>query len=194
MGSLSGSAVVQPEMLELGPLAVPTHASFVALGVTAGARVVLLEGKRRRLPQDLLLVALAGGLVGGAIGMRLAGWLRHVDPADNPSFVVAWEYGVKSVLGGLAGAYVGVLLAKRLAGYTERTGDVFAPAIALGMAIGRIGCFLTEAPGRVTTLPWAVHAPATVPQCPGCASGDAMHPSFLYEIAFHAVAFAVLWE
>ncbi len=190
----AAGGVVQPELLHLGPLAVPTHAFFVALGVAAGAVVVLLEGRRRRLPQDLLLVALAGGLVGGAVGMRLAGWLRHVDPADNPSFVVAWEYGVKSVLGGLAGAYVGVLVAKRLAGYTEGTGDVFAPAIALGMVIGRIGCFLTEAPGRVTTVPWGVHAPASVPQCPGCASGDAMHPSFLYEIAFHVVAFVLLWR
>ena len=85
-----------------------------------------------------------------------------------------------------------MLIAKRLGGYRGKTGDLFAPAVALGMAIGRIGCLLTEAPGRPTTLPWGVHAPATTPECPGCVAGLAMHPSFAYEIAFQLAAFAVL--
>ncbi len=57
---------------------------------------------------------------------------------------------------------------------------------------GRIGCRLTEAPGRPTSLPWGIHAPATTARCPGCLAGVAMHPSFLYEIAFQLAAFAVL--
>ena len=73
-----------------------------------------------------------------------------------------------------------------------KTGDLFAPAVALGMAIGRIGCHLTEAPGRPTTLPWGIHASATTPECPGCLTGQAMHPSFIYEIAFQLAAFVVL--
>ncbi|MGH3802605.1 MAG: hypothetical protein ACRDTD_21265, partial [Pseudonocardiaceae bacterium] len=40
---------------------------------------------------------------------------------------------------------------------------------------------------------WGVHAPASVPACPGCLTGQAMHPSFAYEIAFHLVAFAALY-
>ena len=60
---------------------------------------------------------------------------------------------------------------------------MFAPAIALGMAIGRWGCFLTELPGTPTTLPWAVSSYDGVPR----------HPSFLYEIAFQFGAFALLW-
>jgi prolipoprotein diacylglyceryltransferase len=81
------------------------------------------------------------------------------------------------VLGGLAGAYAGALVGKRLAGYPHRTGALFAPAVALGLAVGRVGCFLTEPVGRPTDLPWALRG---------------AHPSFLYEIAFHAAAFAVL--
>ncbi|MCB0936188.1 MAG: prolipoprotein diacylglyceryl transferase, partial [Mycobacterium sp.] len=104
----------------------------------------------------------------------------------------AWQYGSRSILGGLLGAYLGVLIAKRIGGYRGKTGDLFAPAVALGMAIGRIGCHLTEAPGRPTELPWGVHAPAGTPDCPGCLAGQAMHPSFVYEIAFQLAAFAVL--
>ncbi|MDP9394059.1 MAG: prolipoprotein diacylglyceryl transferase [Actinomycetota bacterium] len=176
----------------MGDVDVATHMVFVALGVAVAALVVLAETRRLDLDRDAMLVAVTGALVGGGIGMRLSGWLRHLDPGDNPSLALAWQYGAKSILGGLAGAYVGVLVAKRLGGYTVRTGDAFAPAVALGMAVGRIGCHLAEAPGRVTSLPWGVHAPATVPQCPGCVAGAAMHPSFLYEIGFHLVAFVLL--
>ena len=61
---------------------------------------------------------------------------------------------------------------------------------------GRIGCFLTEQIGTPTGLPWGVtvtpEMAAAMPYCPSCASGLPMHPSFLYEVAFHALAFLIL--
>ncbi|MEU4313843.1 prolipoprotein diacylglyceryl transferase family protein [Nocardia sp. NPDC024068] len=164
---------------------IPTHGFFVALGVAVAAVVFVLECRRRNALREESLVAVTGALVGGAIGMRLSGIAETLDPLET------WMFGARSVLGGLLGAYIGVLVAKRIIGYRERTGDLFAPAVALGMAVGRIGCHLTEAPGRETGLPWGVHAPGTVPECPGCVSGSAMHPSFIYEIVFQFAAF--LW-
>lgn len=176
----------------LGPVAVPVHGVFVGLGVAAAVVVFTLEARRRGAVNEQSVVAVTGALVGGAIGMRLSGWARHLDLRANPSLVEAWQYGSRSIIGGLLGAYLGVLVAKRIGGYRGKTGDLFAPAVALGIAIGRIGCHLTEAPGRPTTLPWGVHAPATTPDCPACLAGAAMHPSFLYEVAFQLAAFAVL--
>src|SRR5690606_10824177 len=164
----------------------PLHEIFVALGVAVASVVFFREARSRGALNEQSLVAVTGALVGGAIGMRLAGWLETLD-LQHP-----WLYGTRRVLGGLAGAYIGVLVAKRIIGSKERTGDLFAPAVALGMAVGRIGCHLTEAPGRPTDLPWGIHAPASTPECPGCLAGQAMHPSFLYEIAFHLAAFAAL--
>ncbi len=116
---------------------------------------------------------------------------------DGPAAIVwAWNEVGRSILGGLAGAYVGALIGKRIGGYPYRTGDLFAPAVAIGLAVGRIGCFLAEAPGRPTSLPWAITVdPAVpVPECPGCVAGVGMHPSFLYEIAFLVAVFvALLW-
>jgi phosphatidylglycerol:prolipoprotein diacylglycerol transferase len=176
----------------VGAIAVPVHGLFVALGVLAATVVFAAEARRRRAVNEQSLVAVAGALVGGAIGMRLSGWAQHLDFSSNPSLAEAWQFGSRSILGGLLGAYLGVLIAKRMGGYRGKTGDLFAPAVALGMAVGRIGCHLTEAPGRPTTLPWGIHAPASTPECPGCVAGQAMHPSFLYEIAFQLTAFVVL--
>lgn len=176
----------------IGPLVLPVHGVFVGLGVLVAAVVFAAEARRRGAVNEQSLVAVTGALVGGAIGMRLSGWAEHLDVRGNPTLLQAWQFGSRSILGGLLGAYVGVLIAKRIGGYTGKTGDLFAPAVALGMAVGRIGCHLTEAPGRPTSLPWGVHAAVTTPKCPGCLTGAAMHPSFLYEIAFQLAAFAAL--
>src|SRR4051812_40132409 len=97
-----------------------------------------------------------GALVGGAVFMRLGTWLQHVDLRQNASLAEQWLYGNRSILGGLVGAWLGVHVAKRLTGYRQRTGDLFAPAVALGMAVGRVGCLLTERPGAPTGLPWGI--------------------------------------
>jgi prolipoprotein diacylglyceryltransferase len=178
-----------------GP-SIGSHQFFVGLGVLAAAIVLALEARRRQLWSEELLVAVTAGLVGGALGMRASGLVRSLDPTANPSLATAWQYGAKSILGGLTGAYLGVLIGKRLIGYRVRTGDVFAPAVALGMAIGRIGCLLTEPPGRATSLPWGITLTAEqiarTPGCLGCRPGVPMHPSFGYEIGFQLLAFAVL--
>ncbi|MEI2778024.1 MAG: prolipoprotein diacylglyceryl transferase family protein [Tetrasphaera sp.] len=174
-------------------LPLPTHAVFVALGVAVAAAVFLVEARRRGQSDDNVLYVVIGALLGGGIFMRVGTWLQHVDPRRNASFVEHWVYGNKSILGGLVGAWLGVHLTKRLLGYRLRTGDLFAPAVAAGMAVGRIGCLLTEVPGTPTGAGWGIaltpeqaarlHAPAGVP----------LHPSHVYEIAFQAAAFAILW-
>jgi len=117
-----------------------------------------------------------------------------VDIRQNASFVEQWFYGNRSILSGLVGAYFGALAAKRLTGYRQRTGDLFAPAVAIGMAVGRVGCLLTELPGTPTGLPWGITlSPGEAAVIPGAVAGVPMHPSFAYEIGFHLAAFAVLW-
>jgi prolipoprotein diacylglyceryltransferase len=91
------------------------------------------------------------------------------------------------------GAWLGVHVAKRLCGYRLRTGDLFAPAVALGMAVGRVGCLLTELPGTPTGAPLGVTLDATDAARLGAPAGVPLHPSFAYEIAFHALAFGLIW-
>jgi len=187
---------VHPIIGHVGRYAIPSHELFVFLGTVAAAVVFLRETRRRGLVDERLLWIIAGTLVCGAIGAKLATVWRYVALSGDHSLEGMLLRGGRSILGGLAGAYVGAVATKKLVGYERRTGDLFAPAVALGMAIGRIGCFLSEQVGTPTTLPWGLRFDdatlARIPNCPYCTPGVALHPSFLYEIAFHLVMFLVL--
>lgn len=183
-----------PALGHIGPLTIPTHDVFVGLGVLMAALVFLAEVRRRGVTDDRIWVVVAGALVGGALLERLGTWVQHVDLRQNANLPEQWLYGNRSILSGLVGAYVGALVAKRLCGYRVRTGDLFAPAVAIGMAIGRIGCLLTELPGTPTSLPWSITlTPEQAATIPHAAAGVPLHPSFAYEILFHLAAFAALW-
>jgi phosphatidylglycerol:prolipoprotein diacylglycerol transferase len=175
----------------LGP--VPTHAVFVGLGVLAAVAVFVVEARRRGQTDEKVVYVVVGALVGGAVFMRLGTWMQHLDPGQNASLAEQWLYGNRSILGGLVGAWLGVHIAKHLVGYGSRTGDLFAPAVALGMAVGRVGCLLTELPGTPTGTSFGIRLDSAAAARLGAPVDVPLHPSFVYEIVFHASAFCVLW-
>lgn len=169
------------------------HDAFLALGLATAWLVFAAEVRRRDRQDERLWYVVAGVLVGGAVFGRLGTWLQHLDLRRNATLAEQWAYGNRSVLSGLVGAYVGALVAKRLCGYTARTGDLFAPAVAAGMAVGRVGCLLTELPGTPTGGSWGVTlSAAQAARIPGAPAGVPLHPSFGYEIGFHLLALAAL--
>lgn len=186
-----------PYLFQIGSWRVPTHSFFVLLGVAVATAIFLYEARRRQMLEERLFGIIAGTLFCGAVGAKLSTLGIYVSLADEPSLLGMLVNGGKSILGGLAGAYVGALLFKWVLGYRERTGDLFAPAVALGMAVGRFGCLLTEQIGTPTNLPWGITLSASlaarIPNCPLCAPGMRLHPSFAYEIIFHAVMFGLIW-
>ena len=186
---------MRPVLFQIGTTVIWSHEIFVTLGVAIALIASWrIARERDRANQDLLVI-IAGGLLGAAILARLGLAIRYLQEADAPSLLGFLRHTGRTVLGGLAGGYGGIVLTKRLIGYSRSTGDLFAPGVAFGMAVGRIGCFLAERPGTVTSLPWAVRVPADaaprIVQCPACLAGESMHPSFLYESAFLAL---VSWQ
>ena len=185
-----------PTLFHVGGLAVPTHTFFVVLGAGVALIVFALESRRRGASTNAMWTVAAGALLGGAVLAKASTAWRYVTEGEGFSLQGILIHGGKSVVGGLAGAYFGAVLTKRLLGYREKTGDVFAPAVALGIAVGRVGCFLTEQIGTPTGASWGFVPPADVaagiPNCPQCLRGVPLHPSFLYEIAFCVIAFGVL--
>lgn len=186
-----------PYLFQIGELRVPTHGFFMLAGVLVATQVFFVEARRRRMLDERIIGIVAGTLFFGAVGAKLSTLWVYVEAAPDPTPLGVIVAGGKSILGGLAGAYLGAVVFKRLLGYTERTGDLFAPAVALGMAVGRVGCLLTEQVGTPTRLPWGVtlgaELAARIPNCPYCVPGARLHPSFLYEILFHLAMFALIW-
>jgi prolipoprotein diacylglyceryltransferase len=126
--------------------------------------------------RDLTYVAAL--VLGAGVGAMLFGtanlWLSH-------------QHGIaRSIEGGIAGGIVAIELYKHIAGIGVRTGARFALPLAVGVAVGRIGCYLSGIDdfthGTATTLPW------------GHDFGDGVmrHPVQLYESAA-MTAFAVLY-
>jgi len=118
------------------------------------------------------------GFVVGAIGLSLLNARISLDQ---------WIAG-KSILGALFGAVVAVELFKRYYRITGSTGAYFVPSLAIGIAIGRIGCFLTGLEdytyGVATDLPWSVDF----------GDGIARHPVQLYEsVAMFGFFLFSLW-
>jgi phosphatidylglycerol---prolipoprotein diacylglyceryl transferase len=86
--------------------------------------------------------------------------------------------GGKTIVGALVFGLISVELMKRYIGVRQSTGDLYAIPLAIGIAIGRLGCFLTglsdNTYGTPTNLPWAINF----------GDGIRRHPTQLYEIIF----------
>ena len=131
-----------------------------------------------------LKIGLAG--LAGATLMAKApfvfGWVDN--PA--PNWVAAWWGDGKTVLWGLVGGYIGVVLAKGALGVQTRTGDSFVVPVAIAIAVGRIGCLAAGCcGGREFGNPWVFDALA------GVSMTIQSHPVPIYEMVFH-VGFAVV--
>ena len=130
---------------DLGPLDISPHGVGIAVGYFIGAHYLVRRARRLGGPDEAdLWNAIFWGLVGAILGARIGYVLGHLsevtDGGSDPLGVFkVWEGGI-SLLGGITG---GILLAlpylfrKRMGFW--RTFDLVAPALALGIAIGRIG-------------------------------------------------------
>jgi prolipoprotein diacylglyceryltransferase len=169
-----------PVYVHLGPWSIHPHIFFETLGYFIGFRVYLWQKKRRGdvVTRDTRWSVIAAAAVGGMLGSKLLFWLE--DPAatlrhvHDPAFLI----GGKSIVGGLLGGTIAVEIVKHFIGEKQRTGDLFAVPLCLGIAIGRIGCFFTgltdQTYGIATSLPWGVNF----------GDGVTRHPTHLYETVF----------
>jgi phosphatidylglycerol---prolipoprotein diacylglyceryl transferase len=177
-----------PVYIDVGPLHLHPHIVFELLAYAVGVQLYLRDRRRARdvIDAPARWSVVAAAIVGAAIGSKVLYWLE--DPAAtlahwrDPLFLM----GGKTIVGGLAGGFLAVELTKRYAGITRRTGDVFAVPLCIGIAIGRIGCFLSglgdATYGTPSSLPWAIDFGDGIPR----------HPTQLYEVLFLLVLAATL--
>lgn len=168
-------------------LGIHPHRVFDILSLLVGTQ--LFWWLRRRgagsWSGDQTLSLAAGCVFGAALGAKAI--VLFEDPARTLPLWndAAFWVGGKSIVGALVGGLAGVEIAKKLEGITVPTGDAFVIPLCVGLAVGRVGCFLSglddDAYGIATSVPWAVDF------------GDGpRHPTQLYEIAFALLFLAAL--
>jgi len=174
---------VRPILFYIGNTPVPSYTFFIALAFIVGLLVYFLEAKKSKSLGESNIYIIFGALIGGAIGAKLLDFvIEYRYFLENSPGLDAIFFG-KTIVGGLIGGLVGVKIAKKIFKINEKKGNLFAPAIAIGVAIGRLGCFFRGCCyGKATFLPWGVNF----------GDGILRHPTQIYESIFMFAMFIYL--
>jgi phosphatidylglycerol:prolipoprotein diacylglycerol transferase len=183
---------MHPELISIGPLTLHTYGLFVAIGLVVGILVTIRIGRSQGI--DLQQIMDMGFIIifTGIIGSRLAYVLMNFSYyKTNPMDIVKLWHGGLVFSGGLITVLFAIVWYARRRGYSIwQVGDLWAPAAAIGQAIGRIGCFMAGCCyGKPTDMPWGVVfmdtrslAPLNIP----------LHPTQLYSSLSGVIIFIVL--
>src|SRR3990172_1582614 len=195
-----------PLVIRVGPVTLTGYGIMMMVAFLISGWVIQRDLRRRSLgadpAADIVVAAVIGGILGGKV------------------WYAALYHSLGSLLsrGGLVwyGGFTGGVLAVMFNGWRRRvplrfTMELVAPALALGYAVGRVGCFLVQDDyGVPTDLPWGMKFPQGWPPStvanlsrdfgltfpPGTSPTEvlAVHPTQLYETALMMFAFWLLWR
>lgn len=185
-----------PRLLELGPINIYTYGVLLAAAYLIGLKYALVRARARGLDHnrvmDLGIYIIVSALI-GAKAMLLV--------VDFDHFTRSWSEAWSLLRSGGV-FYGGLILAVPVAFWfmwRHRlpmwvTCDVFAPGIALGHAVGRLGCLMAGCCyGRPTTMPWGItFTNALAAENVGTPLDVALHPTQLYETGAELLVLGVL--
>jgi phosphatidylglycerol:prolipoprotein diacylglycerol transferase len=181
-----------------GPFTLHTYGFLLAVAFLLGLWVASRQAKRAGLDAgkitDMAVWVLIAGLVGAKLLLVGVEW-RYFARNPRDAFSIFQSGGV--FYGGLgAGVLVAWLLARRNRLPAWRTADVLAPGVAIGQAVGRLGCFAAGCCwGKATQVPWAVtYTDVYAARAVGTPMDMSVHPSQLYEsLGAFLIFFFLLW-
>ena len=192
----------------LGPVPLRAYAVCIIVGIVAalviGDRRWEARGGERGVIYDIALWAVPFGLVGGRLYHVLTDWPTYFGAGGaglGAAFRI-WDGGL-GIWGAVALGALGAWIACRRRGIPlPAFGDAIAPGIILAQAIGRLGNYFNqELYGRATDLPWGleiyerVDAAGFRDTLNGVSTGELLavvHPTFLYELLWNLLIFALL--
>lgn len=186
-----------PKLISIGSFYLPAYGVLVALGFLVGLTITLRLARRSGLPADKIANLAVYCAMAGIVGAKLFMFLFDIgDYIRNPGQIFTLEtLQAAGVFHGgfLAALVVAVLYIKRQHLPAFSTMDAFAPGVALGQAVGRLGCFAAGCCwGRECDLPWGVRFrsdfAAPVPL------DKTLHPVQLYESAADLAIFGILYR
>jgi phosphatidylglycerol---prolipoprotein diacylglyceryl transferase len=155
-----------PVLFEVGGHAIHTWGVLAATGFLVASAIGLARASRRGIAVERAADALLAGALAAVVGARGLYVIGNLDRFRYPLEWLDLRSGGASFFGGLALAVPVASLVAVLRGVPlAATWDAFAPGLALGFAISRVGCFAAGC-------------------CFGAPLGGGVHPTQLYEAAF----------
>ena len=196
---------VYPLSFRIGPLELTGYGLMMMVAFLMAGWAIQLELRRRRLDEEFAADIVIAGVVGGLIGAKI--WY----------VLLTGEWDALLRRGGFVwyGGFLGATAAILLNGWRRRvpwrfTAEICAAPLALGYALGRVGCFLVNDDyGVPSSLPWAMRFPRGLPPTTVAnltalgvkfpAGADpmlvmAVHPTQIYETVLMTLAFWWMWR
>lgn len=165
-------------------LEVRWYGVLISLGVIIGTILALREAKRKGVNEDtiidLLLFAIPAAIIGARLHYVIFSWDSY---KNNLLEILNLRGGGLAIHGAIIGGAIVALIFSKLKNISFwKIGDIVAPSLILGQAIGRWGNYANqEAYGGPTDLPWAI-----------VVDGVKVHPTFLYESIWNFLIFIFL--
>lgn len=180
----------------VGPLTLYSFGLMMAVAFWVAAWITQKGLEQRGLKGDFAWTIMGWAVAGGLGGAKL--WAILEDPGDFLAHPITTVFSGSGWVwfGGLLGGTAAVSYAIWRAGLSWLVVvDCIAPALALGHAIGRVGCQLAGDGdwGKVTTVPWGMAYPQAIVGWPH-PPGVVVHPTPIYEMLAYLAVFAVLWR
>lgn len=185
-----------PILFEIGNWPVYAYGVLLAIAYLVALQLAVVRARRQGLDgtkvMDLGIYLIIAALVGAKLMLIVVDFDYFLQqPGELLSLVRAGGvfYG-----GVIAALVVALVLARRYGLSIWTAADLFAPGIALGHVIGRLGCLLAGCCyGRPTDMPWGITFTNPVASANvGTPLGVPLHPTQLYDAAAELVILVVL--
>ncbi|HXJ41647.1 MAG TPA: prolipoprotein diacylglyceryl transferase [Bryobacteraceae bacterium] len=184
-----------PRLFQIGSVSVPSYGLLVAIAFLTALWLAAKFAKARGLDSEKIVNLGVYCALTGMLGAKLLMIVLDPEFRAHPGeiFTLATLQSAGIFFGGLIVALAFALLYMKKQGLPLlATCDIFAPGLALGHGIGRLGCFAAGCCwGKPTHLPWAVtftNQNATT----GVPLGIPLHPTQLYEAVAEGIICLIL--
>ena len=189
-----------PKLIDTGGFFLPTYGLLVALGFLAGLTLSIRLAKRAGLDADrvnnLAIYCALAGLLGAKLFMFLFDWEIYLrDPGQIFTMETLQAAGVYQG-GFIVAFFAGWWLIQRYGLPVLTTMDCLAPGVALGQAIGRLGCLAAGCCwGGQCDRPWAItFTNVEANRLTGVPLGQPLHPAQIYEAVANLILAVFLYR
>jgi phosphatidylglycerol:prolipoprotein diacylglycerol transferase len=175
------------------PVLFTGYGLFAILGAAAGVALCAAAAQRALFPVFDAFAAATLAVAGGFIGAKLLFVATTMGEGIELPVAIVSQGGLVFYGGVVGGAIAAIIYLRAYRLDVRRFADLAVPGLALGHAIGRLGCVMAGCCyGRPTNLPWGLRFPAS-PYFGGTPNVP-LHPVQLYEASFELLLAGLAWR